>query len=80
MNCEQLWKVLPDFLDEEMKQELCAELHEHIKTCEYCRAHVHTMQTTIQLSHEMKTGIPKHDEYVARLRERLLGGKPPADD
>ena len=75
MNCEQLWRVLPDFLDEETKKELCEELHQHMAVCEYCRAHVHTMQTTIRLSKGMETGIPDHDQYVARLRERILGDK-----
>lgn len=76
MDCEQLFRVLPDYLDEEMKRELCGELQAHLRECSYCRAHVHTMQSTVELTRKLGTP-PVHQEWVLRLKTRLLDEEPP---
>jgi predicted anti-sigma-YlaC factor YlaD len=77
MNCEELFKVLGDYLDDEAKREVCEELREHIRECSYCRAHVHTMQGTVSLAREL-AAPPIHQEWVARLRMRITQGRNPA--
>jgi len=71
MNCEELFRLLPGYLDAEMKRELCCELEEHTQECSFCRAHVHTMRGTIHLAREL--AAPKaHQEWLDRLRRRVL--------
>jgi len=78
MNCDDLFKLLPDYLDSDLKLEVCSELHDHIRECSYCRAHVNTMEGTIGLCREM--AAPQvHLEWVAKLRRRIDRGPAPAE-
>ena len=70
MNCDDLFKLLPDYLDSDLKLELCGELRDHIRECSYCRAHVNTMEGTIELVREI-VAPEAHHEWVAQLRKRL---------
>jgi anti-sigma factor RsiW len=76
MNCEQLWQLLPDYLDSEMRAELCAELEAHTKACPYCRAHVNTMRGTVRLTNELR-GDAAQQEWVTHLRQRVIRGRGP---
>ena len=77
MNCEDLFKLLPEYLDSEMKLEICQELQDHIQECSYCRAHVHTMQGTVSLARELGAPVV-HQEWVSRLRERISRAQGPS--
>jgi len=70
MNCEELYNQLPGYLDAELRIELCSELEQHIAECPYCRSHVHTMQGTVQLIHQIRPVA--HEEWLQRLRERVI--------
>ncbi len=79
MNCKELLRLLPDYLDREMQREICLELELHVLECPYCRSHVQTMQETVALASEL--AIPAvHHAWVAGLRERVLRAKPPEPD
>jgi predicted anti-sigma-YlaC factor YlaD len=71
MNCEELFRLLPEYLEAETKLELCKELEAHVRECSYCRAHLHTMKETISLAHELSAPCVHH-EWVNRLRERVV--------
>ncbi len=71
MNCRDLLRVLPDYLDDELKREACRELEAHIIECPYCRSHVQTMQETVNLSRELATPTT-HEEWLVRLRRRIV--------
>ncbi len=79
MNCDELFKILPEYLDLEAKLEICEELQEHIRECSYCRAHVHTMQGTISLAREL-SAPPIHQEWLARLHMRIVQGRSPGTE
>lgn len=73
MNCEELFQLLPGYLDADIKREICLDLEAHMQQCPYCRAHVHTMQGTMTLVSGLNApGV--HREWVARLRERVCRG------
>jgi predicted anti-sigma-YlaC factor YlaD len=76
MTCEQLWQLLPEYLDSEMRIELCSELEAHTRICPYCRAHVNTMKGTVRLTGELR-GDPMHQEWLRHLRARIVGGRGP---
>jgi predicted anti-sigma-YlaC factor YlaD len=79
MNCDELIRLLPGYLDADMKLELCHELEEHMQECSYCRAHVHTLQGTISLTRDLS--IPQvHREWVDRLRRRVCTWQDPLGD
>jgi predicted anti-sigma-YlaC factor YlaD len=74
MNCEELFQLLPGYLDAEMKREICLDLEAHMRQCSYCRAHVHTMQGTVDLARDLGTAPRIHQEWVTQLRARICGG------
>jgi predicted anti-sigma-YlaC factor YlaD len=78
MNCDELIRMLPGYLDADMKVELCHELEEHTKQCSYCRAHVRTMQGTIELTRDLSIP-PVHQEWLNRLRRRVCTWQGQAD-
>jgi predicted anti-sigma-YlaC factor YlaD len=73
MNCEELFQLLPGYLDADMKQEICHDLEAHMRQCSYCRAHVHTMRDTVDLTRNLNAPVV-HQEWVGRLRERICRG------
>jgi predicted anti-sigma-YlaC factor YlaD len=76
MTCEQLWRLLPDYLDAEMRRETCLELEAHTRRCPYCRAHVNTMRGTVGLTGELSCGTVQQ-EWMAHLRDKIVGGRGP---
>ena len=80
MNCADLFKNLPDYLDADMRQELCRELEAHVQTCPDCRKHVRTMQATVGLVQSLCSS-KAHEEWLACLKKRILGVQhPPTSD
>ena len=53
--CEKLLGSLSDYIDGELRDELCLEIEKHIAGCENCRVVVDTMKKTIYLYHETYT-------------------------
>jgi anti-sigma factor (TIGR02949 family) len=71
-NCHHLLDSLSDFVDGELKEELCTELERHLAECEDCRIVVDTLKKTVYLYHSTAsepTEIPI--DVKARLYKRL---------
>jgi anti-sigma factor (TIGR02949 family) len=51
-NCRNLLASLSDYVDGELKDELCAEIEKHMQGCENCRIVVDTLRKTVLLVHE----------------------------
>jgi anti-sigma factor RsiW len=66
--CQQLLGSLSDYIDGELRAELCAELEQHIQECDNCRVVVNTLRKTIELYQQ--TNLPV--ELPGELRERLF--------
>lgn len=67
-NCHHLLGELSDFVDGELKEELCTELEKHLAECEDCRIVVDTLKKTIYLYHST-AGEP--EEIPFDVKERL---------
>jgi predicted anti-sigma-YlaC factor YlaD len=67
MTCEQLLSYLSDYIDHELDEELAADAHEHMATCQNCRVVLDTTQQTIFLFREQGRRV-----IPAGRRERLF--------
>lgn len=66
--CDKLLGSLSDYVDGELRDELCLEIEKHIAGCENCRVVVDTMKKTIYLYHE----TTRVGEIPVDVRERLF--------
>jgi predicted anti-sigma-YlaC factor YlaD len=70
-NCHHLLDSLSGYVDNELSDELCAEIHRHLAGCENCRVVIDTLRKTIDLYH-VSTPKPEVPEDVRlRLYHRL---------
>ena len=66
--CNELLSSLSDYVDGELREDLCREIEKHLAGCANCRIVVDTLKKTIYLYHETsRTG-----EVPADVRERLF--------
>lgn len=49
MNCQELLDQLSDYLDKEMRDDLCREIETHLERCHDCRVEVDKTRKTIVL-------------------------------
>ena len=52
MTCKEVLEALSSYLDEDMRQEVAAEMKRHIGNCSDCRAEFDTLSFTIRLYHK----------------------------
>ena len=78
-NCSHLKDVLPDYLDRNLRNEICAEIRSHMEECEDCRIYVETIETTLVLyKHYPESDVP--DEVRFDLRRHLRAVKEGKDE
>jgi anti-sigma factor (TIGR02949 family) len=71
-NCETLLGSLSDYIDGELRADLCREIEAHLATCENCRIMVDTTRRTIDLVHVSNDPQPSlPDDVRKRLFKRL---------
>jgi anti-sigma factor RsiW len=68
MNCEELLKLLNEYLDGDVAPGVCKEFESHLAGCDPCQVVVDNIRRTITL---YKDGVP-HDLPV-EFRNRLHG-------
>jgi anti-sigma factor (TIGR02949 family) len=71
LNCQDILRHVNDYLDEELEQELCAEIEAHIASCPNCKIVVNTLKKTIQLYHSSGQEIALPGDVLKRLVARL---------
>jgi len=67
--CHQLLDNLSDFVDGDLKEELCQEIQSHLEECDNCRIVVDTLRKTIYLVHANNT---EPVEFPQDVRKRLF--------
>ncbi|MCA9729502.1 MAG: zf-HC2 domain-containing protein [Candidatus Eisenbacteria bacterium] len=70
MKCKDLLGALSEYLDEDAKRELCAEIERHLAKCPSCKVEVDTMTRTVSLMRHLGEGRLR-EEVVIRLRTRI---------
>jgi predicted anti-sigma-YlaC factor YlaD len=78
MTCKEVIESLSSYLDEDLKQEVLAEMRTHIGMCTDCRAEFDTLTMTIKLYRhtddpQMPTGC--HDRLVKVLELERMKAK-----
>lgn len=75
--CTWLFHHLSEYIDLEMKREVCSQVEAHVVQCPSCSALVKTMQGTVEIVHDgAGQGIPS--SCLERIKDRLLKGREPA--
>ena len=71
-NCDALLQSLSELIDGTLSDEMCAEIKQHLESCNNCRAVFNTTRRTIDLV-RMPTGSPAGlpDDMRERLFKRL---------
>jgi anti-sigma factor (TIGR02949 family) len=70
--CKTYLGSLSDYIDGELREELCRELERHLAGCEDCRVVVDTTRKTIYLVHECAdSDAPCPEDVRERLFKRL---------
>ncbi len=72
MDCNEVREKLGDYLDQEMLQELCDQLEDHLKHCRDCTVEVDSIKKTIKLyQHDSGRSIELPVRTTQRLEQAL---------
>lgn len=70
-HCLNILRQLSDYLDEELAQDLCAEIRRHLGTCPNCETFVASLRQTISLC-RYAAPKPLTVSAKAQLRRQIL--------
>jgi len=55
VNCKEIYRLLSDFIDDELDYEFEREIEQHLNTCKCCLSLINTFRKTINLFNEIET-------------------------
>ena len=67
-NCRHLLDSLSEYIDGQLREEICQELEKHLAECDNCQIVVDSLRRTISLYHTVSSSI----EIPEGVRERLF--------
>jgi len=67
MKCEEICRLISDYLDNELDRDIHEEIRRHLAECEKCKVFLHTVEETLFFSRE----IYKIEKVPARAIERV---------
>jgi predicted anti-sigma-YlaC factor YlaD len=67
--CSQMLGNLSDYIDGDLQADLCAQIEDHMKTCENCRVVVNTLRKTVELYEKCSE---ETSEIPGEVKERLF--------
>lgn len=70
-HCHDLLSSLSEYVDGELRADLCLEIERHLRDCNKCRVVVNTLKKTVELYHDSADGSSMPDEVRKRLFVRL---------
>jgi predicted anti-sigma-YlaC factor YlaD len=70
-DCHKICALLSDYIDQDLTQEVCREIEQHLLTCVRCRAMVDTLVRTIQLYQDEQCACSLSTEQTKKLWEAL---------
>lgn len=73
MQCEEMFRMLADYLDHELCAEDCVRIEMHLKACEMCAMEVRFEQKVIEEIRRKVRSTCAPPELIARI-ERALDG------
>jgi predicted anti-sigma-YlaC factor YlaD len=79
LTCEQVTKLIRDYLQEEMPSEIIASFEEHLRRCDDCTAFLKTYKQTVQEVQSLRyEDIPQEMQIRVRqfLRSKMKNSPP----
>ena len=79
MNCDDLLKLLSEYIDGEVDPTICRELEKHLADCNPCRVVVDNLRQTVRLyrhGQEYELPGPFRERLHASLREKWKQRRP----
>ena len=70
-NCRHVLDSLSDYIDGQIREDLCQTLERHLAECENCRIVVDTLQMTVYLYHASASTAEVPADVKERLYKRL---------
>jgi predicted anti-sigma-YlaC factor YlaD len=70
-NCHHLLGSLSDYVDGDIKDEICQEIEQHVADCEDCRIVIDTLERTVSLYRETADDPVVPSDVRKRLYHRL---------
>ena len=70
-NCHHLLGSLSDYVDGDLKDEICQEIERHAADCEKCRIVINTLERTVSLYRETADDPVVPSDVRERLYHRL---------
>ena len=70
MDCNELLDQLPDYLDQETRDDICQAIEDHLARCPDCKVHVDTIRKTIVL-YQSDREVPMPPAVSSRLQAAL---------
>lgn len=68
--CLDILRQLSAFIDDELPEDICAELRRHIGACPHCEVFIASLRDTVKLCrHHQPPPLSAHDR--ARLRQEI---------
>jgi len=79
ISCEEVWREISNYLDDEITPELRARMEEHFKVCSHCTAVLDGTRNVVRLvgdamAFELPAGF--RDRLYRKLNHKLRKGKP----
>lgn len=73
MKCEEMLKLLGDYIDGEIDPELCAQFEQHMRQCPRCQVVVDTLRKTVAIYREgellFEMPLPVRERLHQKVRE-----------
>lgn len=71
-DCDQIFAMLSEYLDQELAPATCADLEKHLKDCPPCITFVESLRRSVRLCHQLGEPVqcaPISPEKLNSLRE-----------
>ncbi|NOZ14235.1 MAG: hypothetical protein GXO69_11455 [Acidobacteria bacterium] len=77
MECQEILKILSDYVDGELSENRCAEIRKHMEECSRCRKFAETFRESLELARklERKQAPQSVCESVLRAFREARAGK-----
>ncbi len=69
--CNTMLGDLSEYIDGNLHAEICAQIEEHMKTCDNCRVVVNTLRKTVELYEHCNDDIELSGDVKERLFAKL---------
>ena len=71
VDCEEVFRLLSDYVDEDLKRAVCRELEKHLEDCPDCTLQVDSVKKTIRVFREAGSREEMPVDIMIRLQDVL---------